>query len=369
MNRKIVLVKGAYGDANIGDDLLLEIVIEALNIQGFNNSNIVVTAKNSNYMTNKFSNIKVISPARSRFVNSHYLILGGGTQFFSFKKVPVNKKNKFGIYFNIIINDFGIIFDFLKSKFSKKLDSKKIALGIGLGPFHNENKENKVKSELASFSQVLCRDKQSLYYCEKWGVKSELIADMCLSDLFRKRYPYHHFLNQNKKKVLGIVLRDWIQNDSGNIINNQIFEIISEFSEFEVKLFVFSKIKDKELISHIRTNNIVNEDNFYIWDPDSDDFSNYLNKINLCDFIITSRYHAAIFALNFNIPTICLAIDPKLKFLSQEVNGFSYCEISDIPDLRKLILKQLPIYNQIQKEIANSYTLLNKRANKILNIF
>lgn len=368
MNKGRVLVLGAYGDANIGDDLLLEMVIDLLLTNGFHSNKIIVAGRRSSYMSKLFDGIKVIKLARVRFVRSDYVILGGGTQFFSFSSQP-KIENRIKVYLKILFQDPIILYEILKSGFRPKLKVIKIAMSIGLGPFYNQISENRIKSKLSSFDQIFCRDSQSLFYCEKWGISAQLTADLCLSDLFRQKYSNDHKFSAGSKKVIGIVLRDWIQNDNGEIINTKMLDYISENDDHIVKIFIFSKFKDSKLIGRIYESGLVGEENIHVWDPDTGDFKTYLKTISFCDIIITTRYHAAIFALNYSIPAICLAIDPKLKYLVQEVDGFTYCEIGDIQYLSKFINEIFLRYSQIQLDVYNSYVELNKRSNTIFTIF
>lgn len=370
MNKKKVIIKGAYGDANIGDDLLLDMVLSFLFIQGIKPQNVMITCNNkSHYIKKHFKHIKVISTTSAKFTSCDYYILGGGTQFFAFKNDINVVKNRITIYFNIIIKDPSLILSIIKSKLVKQKHANKIALGIGLGPFYNTKMQEVVKNQLATFNKIYCRDFKSLDYCNRWGINAILSADLCLSDLFKKKYFKNHELSKSETKTIGVVLRDWTQNNDGNIINEKMFQFIENYKKHKIKIFIFSNSKDAELITLITDRGIVDPDDLHIWNPCESNFKNYLDIFNLCDLIITSRYHAAIFAVNYNIPTICLAIDPKLKYLVDEVKGFRYCPIDEIESIPIHIDNIIRNYFMIQKSISASYIILNKRANIIQDMF
>lgn len=366
MNKKIV-IQGAYGDANIGDDLLLDMIIRLLKQKGFKSNNFVIAGNKATYLTEKFDKIKVVTTSSGKYVNCDYFILGGGTQFFSFKKVSI-PKNKLKIYFNVIKADPFILIRFIRSKLGLNRESRKIALGIGLGPFLDSKVENNVRNRLLNFEEVVCRDFKSMEYCRKWGVNSTLSADLCLSDLYSQNYSQYHTLSKSPKKIIGVVIRDWIQNGNGDIINGKIFDLIKDNKCYTFKIFIFSRKKDAELVSRINQLETFQKENIHIWNPEKSTFKKYLKIFNLCDLVITSRYHAAIFALNYGIPTICLAIDPKLKFITEEVEGFSYCEIEDMENIPSQIETVFMNYNEIQSSIYLSYKALNIRANKVFEL-
>src|SRR5690606_34690452 len=85
---------------------------------------------------------------------------------------------------------------------------------------------------------------------------------------------------------------------------------------------------------------------------------------------VTSRYNAAIFALNFNIPTICIGIDPKLKALCEEVAGFYYWDASENAYfILECITKIFEDYETHQSSIRQSYSLLNEWYDEMINNF
>ena len=367
MTNKKIVIQGAYGDENIGDDLLLDMIIRLLKQKGFKSNNFVIAGNKASYLTEKFQEIKVVTPSSGKYVNCDYFILGGGTQFFSFKKVSV-PQNKLKIYFNVIKADPLIIIRIIRSKLGLNCEAQKIALGIGLGPFLDSNVENNVKNRLLKFEEVLCRDFKSMEYCRKWGVNSTLSADLCLSDLYSQNYSHYHTLSKSPKKIIGVVIRDWIQNGNGDIINEKVLDLIKNNKCYTFKVFIFSRKKDAKLASRISQLETIQKENFHIWNPEKSSFKKYLEIFNLCDLVITSRYHAAIFALNYGIPTICLAIDPKLKFITEEVKGFSYCEIEDMENIPSQIEAVFMNYKKIQNSIYSSYKVLNARANKVFEL-
>ena len=210
MKRKInILIKGAYGDANVGDDLLLEMVLDILSRLNCDR-NIKIVCKKEKYIKEKFKNVQFLSLAASRFENADVYILGGGTQFFSFEnsKREISSSTRYKLYLNLLLKEPSLLLKFFISRIKKKKNKKlKLALGIGLGPFNSEQDELAIKNELNFYDKVYCRDILSLQYLEKWDLNNRFFgADLCLTNLFKKKYQLNHNFEQGKVLKLGVVL-------------------------------------------------------------------------------------------------------------------------------------------------------------------
>ncbi|ASK30380.1 hypothetical protein CEY12_09760 [Chryseobacterium sp. T16E-39] len=323
-------------------------------------------------MTERFKNAKFLSLAASRFESADIYILGGGTQFFSFEKSQreISTISRYKLYFNLLLKEPSLLVSFFASKAKKKKEIRlKLALGIGLGPFDSKKVETEIKNEVALYDHIYCRDNISLQYLEKWDLSNRSFgADLCLTDFFKKKYHLKHKITDNDNLKLGVVLRDWPHNDVGEIINNKIFNWLPEQKDFERNLFMFSESKDDALIQRVNKRSDLGIKKLIVWHPLKYEFEKFYGYLNECDILITSRYHAAIFALNLGIPTICLGIDPKLKALCDEVKGFYYWDPKeDIQALDTYIREIKDKYSLHQENIEVSYNNLNNRANAMVD--
>ena len=366
-----IIIKGAYGDANVGDDLLLTMVMQILSKLSFK-PNIIVVCNKVKYLSESFSDVRFVSLAKSRFIDSEAYILGGGTQFFSFQNSHLKTSlfSKLFIYLNIFMKEPTLVFSVIKSLFIKSSSNQlKLAVGVGLGPFNSEQDEIVIQTILKNYDYIYSRDTLSFDYIMKWGLQNNLFsADLCLTDVFEELYSQKHRTLPGKKIKLGIVLRDWPHNNVGKVINDKILSWIDENSEYSISIFLFSKDKDQALIDLLNSKPNLKVDNLVIWHPEDYSFEEFYMLLNDCDAIITARYHAAIFALNLEIPTICLGIDPKLEALCSEVDGYFYWNASDnVTDLNNYLKYIESNYEKLQMSIKSSYLKLNKRANSMVD--
>lgn len=361
---KKIAIYGAYGEGNIGDDLLLDTIITWLKKKSLK-SEVLISANEKEYLEKLYPQQKIISKIKTQYANPDLFVLGGGTQFFSFKNSQNKKSNKLSTASRIFRNNPSLVFDILRSKIKEKKSKKhKIALGVGLGPFEEANSDRIVKEKLGDFDMVYCRDQFSFDICKKHQINSELVADICFSDYFRRKYPFRHVRNINNKPQVGVILRDWKHNAIGEVINNKIIKWIDDNNEtYNISIFLFSYIKDQEIRNRLAQNEFAEVN---VWNPNKNNFYEFLENFSKMDALITSRFHAGVFGANFEIPTICLGIDPKLYYLKEEIEGFCYFQSDqEVEDLNKYLNDFFSNYNIKQLEIKKSAEKLTLRANNL----
>ncbi len=359
-----IIIYGAYGEANIGDDLLLDTILFWL-AQKSPNSEIFIVSKESVYLNKLYPNFTFLSKTSAKYLRSDLFILGGGTQLFSFYN---NNPRKKGFYLRkflqIFIHYIPLIYEIIKFKIIPiNQKGKKIALGIGLGPFEKGNYLTLLKKTLSGFSMLYLRDEISFELCKEIHLPSKHTADICFSSYFLDRYPFKHNSSHNKFKKVGVVIRDWEHNENGEILNSKMLNWIDcNLTNYDITVFLFSSIKDIGLTNKLALNKKVK---CLIWNPLYDNFSNYLNIFSEMDAIITSRFHAGVFGANFNIPTICLGLDPKLYMLFLEIKGFYYFEIANDIDKINFYLEDIfSNYSTIRNDIQISRQFLSKKADE-----
>jgi polysaccharide pyruvyl transferase WcaK-like protein len=350
--RRKVLIFGAYGEGNIGDDLLLDTIVSWLNEKGVS-EDIYIAADHPDYLRQLYPKYNVISKICARYFEADLIILGGGTQFFSFNGGGAKKSNKLKTIFSVFRKEPKVMIQLLKRLVNRKSDQRKIALGLGLGPFEEKGSENVVRSQLSNFDKVYCRDIFSFELCQKFNINSALVADICFSRFFSDKYLMLHTFVCTEKPSIGIVLRDWSHNSVGDSINNKIATWIEDnMQNYDISIFIFSHIKDHKLLRKFREDFSLE---IHVWDPNTDTFQNYLDKIANMDLLITSRFHAGVFGANFGIPTICLNLDPKLYYLTKMIDSFYLLEAEqELTDLNTLVDYVFKNYSDIQSNIINS---------------
>ena len=87
---------------------------------------------------------------------------------------------------------------------------------------------------------------------------------------------------------------------------------------FIIKFFSFDSFADKNFIEKFSAENSLD-----IWNPFSQTISSFLEKISVCQLVITSRAHGAIVSACLGIPSVCFEIEPKLVHISNLLSDSS----------------------------------------------
>lgn len=341
-----IIIKGAYGAANFGDDALIYSILSNF----FLDKKIAVIGKKNTYWEKFFPDIDYFSLDCEDRIQSDFLVYGGGTQFFNFKSFRYFLKK---LIF-IISNPFFFKNKILKKKGLLVTAKEEIYLGIGLGPFKDEKSGDFLLKQLRTKKYVFVRDFLSLEYMKGNAVK---IDDLCLMDY--KRYQEKSSGNKNNK--ICIIIRDWDFDKN----HKHIQKIIDFYKKNKTHVldFVFFG-NDKECKKTLKINNIP----FIEWNPKYDDLLAFSNMLSEYKLIISSRYHGVIFAQIYGIPSIAVNIEPKLAQVSKEYSGIKlWGGDYNINELEKLICDSFESHSYITKENIAEISILNNSLNKIVS--
>lgn len=312
--RKIVLV-GAYGYWNFGDDLLMKLFYDLFKEwlpesevticsppQGKEYIRSMTKCENILHLTSPKFWIKNLNKIRT----ADMVIFGGGGILYEypfrnkyFKKDPRN------------ISAF--------SYYPAQLIAPKIlGFGIGIGPLKSDFSKKITKKFLRNFHYINVRDGESFSFIEKESIP---MKSLCPDPSFLKASYNSEHTSEN---FIGIVVRDWfhIEDYVKKIKNlkNYLEKIYGE----EVKIISLNK---KDMINK-------EFDKITVWDPTKmtvDEFSEFLGSFKA---LITMRLHTINVAACYGVPSVTIAIDPKLSLSAQQLNLEKYiCESLDIEEV------------------------------------
>ena len=312
-----VYLRGAYGPGNFGDDILLLCMISILK-KHFKTSEIAVSV--GDVKAAKAIDAEIMWLPINCPVSSDIAILGGGGQFFSFKKsdsLKIKKRNFFNFFSKKIKEGYTII-DLLLG-FSLRLifgvgyNFKKLAVFcIGVGPFENgkDSEFNRALKILRRADFISVRDSKS-----KQQVKEMLnLVPFQFTDISLNRNLWYNEENEisiknnfKKKSTVGIVLRDWKFNVAGDHAINKLLDFEKDFPNYECIYISFYKKYDINVLKKIK-----DRKNF-IWDPEQYTVNEFITKLKLCDVIVSTRAHGVLLPSMAYIPTIAVEIEPKLN--------------------------------------------------------
>lgn len=309
---KIVL-RGYYGFGNLGDDILM-LVTYNLAKEFFPNEEIVIcsNSNSSSYISRLIgAPVRIIKDDES--LDARLAISGGGGVYFDFKE---------GGFKNLILNSFIKLIGY--HSFSKLYSSLRkikggtevtaeinVGLGIGIGYYTSSSQKFLYDiRRLASFDFLVVRDESSFNQAKRYNPTCpvKVSTDLAFLNEYWNRISVSKV---QKQKRIGIVLRDWkFDNDFSFEVFHQAINSLDK--ERGIELFSFDKKADEEFIRFF-----TGKFPIHVWDPEIFQLDDYLKKIAECQLIVTARAHGAILAAGLGVPSLCLAIEPKLEQVAE----------------------------------------------------
>lgn len=351
-----IIIKGAYGEKNLGDDLLM--VITNSLFESFGLTCYFLVPSNTGYLEKYITNN--LYKGQNNQINADVLVYGGGTQFFHFRKTNSNIKKK--LLKKILKNPFRII-GLLFKKFTRTSDSissrRKVGIGIGIGPFEEPGGFevlSQTKQNLKKFDLLLLRDGYSYDLMKSEMDNVFLLSDLCF--LPSRLLPFSVVSKEEaaKRFDVTIIIRDWVHSDDDIHVDSVLnFICLHKDKSINVVLFASDSVCEKKL----RKNNI----QYVIWDPFKYSFHEFLDIIYDTKIVVSSRYHGCVLSALFGIPFISINIDPKLALFSQDIYtenlGWNYPY--EIEDLECLLSKVENNYANFESKIFAGVKMFQKR--------
>ncbi|MGP5296019.1 polysaccharide pyruvyl transferase family protein [Psychrobacter faecalis] len=294
-----VLFTGYYGHFNTGDDAFVEVASWGAE-KYWNKSKSIFLAKQDNLpITSKkikgypFSIPKTYSLQRRLLLSStDYLISAGGSTIH--RELESNNIKRFAVE-------------------SKKKGSKiKVGgIGVSIGPFKTIRDEKSTIEYLKNIDFLAVRDKASFDFASNLNLPYETVNAFDLAALLPEIYGIKMQANLSSKKVIGISVCPYESiSNTANIENEkkrnatvvELLKILNQEENIHFKFFIINghpKVGDQKLTKE--TIEKVSPHSYEII-PYTRKTQFVWNAIASCDFVISTRLHAAIFACFSNTP-------------------------------------------------------------------
>ncbi|MBB1389975.1 polysaccharide pyruvyl transferase family protein, partial [Shewanella sp. SG44-6] len=302
MRKKNIVIEGAYGESNFGDDALLKVIYRELkDFLELKNYEVTICSKMTSlkYPVVDLCDEKVVTPKNNiDWTKVDSVIYGGGTQFYSFE----NEKSKLSIIKHYLTNPKELYSRLTRRQNESELE--KHFVGVGIGPFEGKNKIEDFEYVLSDNKSLFVRDLVSYSYAEKLKLNNvKLYTDIC----FLENYSHLHRTRKFTKKV-AIILRDWNHN-SNNVRPQDLEHVVSQLLEknIEVEYVLFGH--DIQLEQELKARDL----DYISYDLNLSSFDDFIKNLASYDLIVTSRYHGLIYGLLLGIPSIVINIEPKLS--------------------------------------------------------
>ena len=347
-----ILIAGYYGFGNVGDDAVLQAILQELRAREKQIEIVVLSAKpqltkelyavNSIY---RYDWRKFISETRS----SDVLLIGGGTLF---QNITSNRSLIY--YVSLVIA-------------ARMLGKKVVIFAQGFGPLKGKFYAWLTRLAFGSAALITIRDKESLAAVKNMRLKSQkvyLTADpAALLEVTKEegeKILSMEGIKKSEKLTLGIALRSMLEQRSlpyeklARIIDG----MVKQYNFYPIFL-LFQCPEDmaatSKVIGAMQENSTVI---FRICRPEE-----MLSIISQIDLLIGMRLHALIFAAMSGVPALGLAYDPKIEAFMQSVQQpyFSMDQF-DEEKFRAIMEESISKRDEIVRELYASREIIRRQA-------
>lgn len=366
-----VLIKGAYGHANFGDDALM-CCLEDFFIENCSNLDIAFCANNdAPYSSKLLKKSSFINVSKNKDVSADLLVYGGGTQFFLFNENSGGLVHYLRQLKRLLAHNPAALVVKVKERISGKPAKEPVkyvaAVGIGLGPFHPGNSRVAyIGSVVRGFNFLSVRDEESVKYCLDWNCEEVVLgADICFSSYLNLTPRAVTAPVKQSRKRIGVVVRDWVHDVTGASYTTPLMDVVESYddnSAYEFVFVVFSMIKDEKWQQLLKKQGR----SFIAWNPEEQSLEDFTEVLNGFDGFITARYHGAVFAAILNKPAICVEIEPKLKILTEQIPQLLLWEK---PFREEDLIQKLEVFQQQEFDCSTAVNSLRVRSDNMFKEF
>ena len=334
-----ILVIGAYGEGNFGDDVLMH-VVENILVRNFPRSEIHFLTQQKN-LSRLLHRAGVVGREEAESNCYDFVVFGGGTQFYSFAP---------GGFKRMAIGIRSLLRRLLVRPAAPLASANTgggwigrvphFGLGIGVGPFASRVHARHIADRLRRFDFVGVRDSASVEFGRRHGLPNFRVgADLCFSSYLNihdcgdpaDRPPS---VPGGKRKV-AVIVRDWVHTREGGRYCRRLLDFCRRpHREIDFTFVVFAPERDRQWLERLSHENLP----VILWRSNEGRIGRFLDQLRAFDGFITARYHGAVFAALLGKPTICVEVEQKLRMATEQIPEFLLWRRNfDVSELQMLV--------------------------------
>lgn len=350
------LIRGYYGAGNFGDDILA-LVAHASVTQFIASDCVAVECLSNGYLRDLLGGAQLVPRAMPD--RDDVVILGGGGLFYDFSggnraariaeiALPTVGARTFGAAYNLLKR--------VKGRTERPWGKYNIAYGLGIGPYAAGSRNRLLAAGILShFSGIAVRDAVSYRICEEWGLsdRTEQFTDIAFLDRFWKPALASPARSGDR---IAIVVRDWKHAPTRNSYVASLVHASRQLRArgLTVTIVSFDDLADRSVVAQF-------DERFerLTWLPSRYTLSDFASRLAQHDVIVSARAHGAILGACLGVPSICVAIEPKLtNVASMLANSASVWEppfdAALLLDLLGSMLRNADSRSQLDADLARN---------------
>lgn len=322
------LVYGYYGYNNLGDDLLLDTIINRTKEKDKEASFVVLNKSSDNlkeYPNVYYSNVRdILHSSKNKISKFLYFfkmfknyidecdvfLLGGGTIF-----MDSSKASFLMVYLSFFVS------------YAKSIGKKVVLIGVGIDILNNFFSIVSMKKILRNSDFVYCRDALSFQIAKKLNSTSNALL---AQDLVFGSYWNNSVLRDDSvvycgHKTIGISLIDYSDKYGENYIP-EINNILNHYIKkgFKIKLLSFQINTDKA--DNLFYEQLIHHENIEIVNLN---INNFYEQFNALDYVLSMRFHGIVLGVLFHKYTLGIVHEVKNQQLCLET-GVDYLFLNDL---------------------------------------
>lgn len=364
VKKKRVLLIGFYGAPNLGDELMLEVIVSKL--KKINNIDLtVMLSENREFDITNYPSLKIINYPKSILdinILANYfdtVIVGGGALLDDSDYDYYNDQLTLS---NSLINICYRMIQFNKQTILYGLSTS--------NTFSNEEYLAKLDYIFKNCAYISLRDTNSLEVLKKYKIdvsRVKIVDDLVFCCKENKNYV------KKKSNFITIGIDFICKYENYDLLKNCVNWLCDYLYDNNVKykilLIPFYEYQKNDSLFYNKLKNELKNDNVFILDYLCK-FENIKKEFSTIDYMINMRYHGSILAYLFSIPSLNIIFDVhnhylnKMNYLFNNYN-FNTCKIN-FSQLNKNDF--LRLLNELFNKISVSFDQnITKRANNQLN--
>lgn len=242
----------------------------------------------------------------------------------------------------------------LKDRAAALAKARKIklgAIGVSVGPFKNSKEELSNVEYLKSLSFLALRDRRSYEYAKSLDLPYEPVEAFDLAALLPDIYDYDDFSKGHKKeKIIGVSVCNYERYIGGDVANEErrnasLIELLKELDTKINVTFRFFVINgspnrgDLPLTQEIITKTAFKNKVEIV--PYNPNVRRVWLDIADCNFVLTTRLHAGIFACFANTPFMLVEYHMKCTDFLEDVGQAEFYRLNDAEFERNKIIERI----------------------------
>jgi polysaccharide pyruvyl transferase WcaK-like protein len=304
-----VLLLGYYGHRNFGDDLLMKLCLERLrNHPSISRLAVTSHPAGREYVHGIFPEINQIETLEKGLTflrNYDRVIFGGGGTVFEYRE-----KLSLRYYLQKKISDFRYYGR------AARTGTRFAAIGLGIGPFADQRAESIAMNRLRYHDFLFTRDQPSYEIAKRCKLRNvQLSHDLCFLDADQIA-EIRRSLRPESDRPISFIVRHFKYGDHGNGYFPEMVKAADSLEKegHHIRWIAFQPNYDEPVVQELESR----KQDVWVWNPESMSFRDAYQFLGESRVIVTARMHGTYLAGMLNVPSVNVALHPKLDLAAKQ---------------------------------------------------